>query len=406
MPDLPLRRGGSPPTGPRTLEGFSSAFEAIDVASPTGGAWLEFARQNVGGDVGLPRPLMAPHVRRLALELARSSGVVARFARAEALALLRCSGYADLVDDVVRGIILAPDAQSYWDLLVALAERPTPRLLHWLGGLLADPSDYRARGASYAIQALLVRGGLDRESWSGLIGHVGTAWRGGAVTADRRAMLGQLWAALPAQLQSDALASCRPDPAARPAPTVWSRSRENQHYVLAESLARTVTRRSGHREEPLLARLVFEAMYDPRGVRMSSATSLLAFSPFAGELVRVLLEHRDGLPDATGRQQALRVAAFCHSGEAPESVERLLDSDDDLELQAALTMAGRGSRPLPRRAVERGLSGDELTVRRTLHCLGLTGDDRLDAIAVDEARESWIRDGARWWREQGPRVAT
>ena len=74
---------------PSSLECFSRAYEAIDVAAPTGGAWLEFARQHAGNVVGLPRTLMEPQVRRLCLELARSTGL-ARFTRLEALAMLRC----------------------------------------------------------------------------------------------------------------------------------------------------------------------------------------------------------------------------------------------------------------------------------------------------------------------------
>jgi hypothetical protein len=54
-----------------------------------------------------------------------------------------------------------------------------------------------------------------------------------------------------------------------------------------------VAERLDQPEDPLLSRLLFEAMFDPRGVRLSNATRHLAYSPFSAELVRVLLAERD-----------------------------------------------------------------------------------------------------------------
>jgi len=387
---------------PPTLERFSLAFEAIDVASPTGGAWLELARQHSGTGVGLPRTLMEPQVRRLSLELTRSTGL-ARFTRLESLALLRCSAYGDLVDEVVRGLVLAPHAQNTWDLLVVLAERPTPSLLDWMATLLRHESTYLARGASYGLQAMLVRGGLGLEEWTGLLPHLELAWHEADGDPARRAVLAQLWAALPPQLQARAQEACRQESAAPPGPTVWTRSRQNRHYLLAESLAGAATGLMGHPEEPLLARLLFEAMFDPRGVRMSHATSLLAFSPFADALVRVLLEPPTG-PLDVGVAAGLRVAAFCHTGEVPAGVRPLLASESAIDLQHVLTFFSHGSRPLPQPTLDRGLAGDEITVRRTLYCLGLTGDQRLSGLAADPALPASTRGGAGWWVETGPRI--
>ena len=177
---------------------------------------------------------------------------------------------------------------------------------------------------------MLVRGGLGLEEWTGLLPHLERAWHRADDDPVRRTVLAQLWAALPAQLQARAREACRDESAAPPGPTVWTRSRQNRHYLLAESLARAVTVSVGHPEEPLLARLLFEAVYDPRGVRMSSATTMLAFSP-SPSLVRVLLEQPDGLLDASWAA-ALRVAAFCHTGEVPPG-GGCWGTDDEAELR-------------------------------------------------------------------------
>ncbi len=388
---------------PRTLDALSRACEAVDVTAPTGGAWLEFARQHAGG-LGLPRAPMAGHVRRLSLELTRSTAT-ASLTRQEALVLLRCSLYGDLVDEVVRPITLEPDAQSYWDLLSALSDRPTVSLLEWAASLLSDPSLYRMRGASYALQNMLVVGGLDLEDWCALAPHLREAWAEGEADPARSEVLGQLWAALPPPLQSRIPATCSPEAAARPGgPRVWSRSRQNLHYGFADSIARSVATRRDHPEEPLLGRLVFEAMFDPRGVRLSNACTLLAVSPFAADLVAVLLEERDRCPDAMSRAAALRVAAYCHAGENVPGVGSLLESGDAADFEHALSMHARSGRPLPQAAVDRGLAADEVTARRTLYALGLAGDQRLSAIADQASLPSWVRGGARWWLEQGSRL--
>jgi hypothetical protein len=176
------------------------------------------------------------------------------------------------------------------------------------------------------------------------------------------------------------------------------------HYAFATAIARDAVAHRGQPDDPLLARLLFEAMFDPRGVRMSSASLLLASSPYATEVARLLVEQRGLSPDEGSRASALRVAAFCHvDGDLP-GAEELLDSADDIELVHGLTMLGRGGRPLPHSAVERGLTGDEMTVRRTLTCLGMAGDDRLAGLAQDPGRNADVRAGAGWWLAHGPRV--
>jgi transcriptional regulator with XRE-family HTH domain len=189
------------PSGTRSLERFSEAFEAIDQEAPSGAAWLEFAAHHADpAGFGLPRTEMAPRVRRLASELCRSSRG-ARYTRLEALSLLRCSPYGELVEEVLRPLILEPHAQNYWDLFNALGERPTPSLLDWCGSLLRDTSLYRAQGASYVIQSLLVLGGLDRATWLVLIDHAERARLEAGDDPARKAMLVQLYDALPPRLR-------------------------------------------------------------------------------------------------------------------------------------------------------------------------------------------------------------
>jgi hypothetical protein len=391
-----------------SLDDFSRTCDAVGADAPTGGAWTEFAHQHRSGRYGLSTGLMEPYVRRLALEIPRAVGP-ARFTRHAALVALHTSAYGDLVGQVVRQVVEDPAAQNFWDLMDVAAHRPTPNLLMLAADLLRSDSTYRVLGATYGLQSMLVQGGLTLEEWGELVPHLHPAWEAAADDAVRRAALTQLGAALPPPLLERLRESCRLPPPPPPGPRTWSRTRDNVHYAFTTSVAGEVVRHRRQPEDPLLARLLFEAMFDPRGVRMSSATVLLACSPYAADVARVLVGQRDACPDESSRAAALRVAAFCHVDGDLAGAEALLDSPDNAGpdnagLVAGLTMLSRSRRPLPQATVERGLGGDELTMRRTLTCLGLLGDERLGVLAGDPARPDDVRAAARWWLAQGPRV--
>lgn len=395
-----------PPARPEpmalSLERFSDSVEAITAEHPCGGAWLEFARHHASdAGFGLPTSLMEPQVRRLADELCRSVAVTARSTRYEALALLRCSAYGDLVDSVLREMVLEPGAQVVDRLTSVVADQPTPALLQWAGTLLRHRSIQVARGASYALQGMLVTGGLPVTDWERLLPQFEDAWHDDGGDATRRAMLTDLCAALPASLQERIRRTCQVEPPTPPGPQVWSRSRSNAHYAFARSIAGAACARLRHHEEPLLERLLFEAMFDPRGVRRSNAPLWLASSPFARVLAPLLVERRGDGPDAASRTAALRIAVWCHGGEEVPGAEALLDSRDAGEFEAAAAISGRSGRRLPQDALEWGLAGSESTVRSTLQALAMAEDPRLAGLATDPRLAESTRRAVRWWAERG-----
>jgi hypothetical protein len=391
-----------------SLERFSESFEAITAEGPSGGDWMRFARHHASGrGFGLPTTLMETHVRRLADELCRSAAVAAELPRYEALAQLRCSVYGDLVGTVLRELILDPDAQVVYPFTSVLSEHPTPALLHWAGTMLRHESIVVAQGASYALQSMLVIGGLTVEDWESLVPQFTSAWHDDGSDAARRTLLADLCAALPPSVQAQVRSTCCPVEVEAPAgPQVWSRGRRNGHYRFARSIAGAACAQLGHHEEPLLERLLFEAMFDPRGVRMSNASLLIASSPFAGVLAPLLVERRGDGPDEASGYAALRVAASCHAGEELPAADPLLASADPTEFELAAAIVGRSGRWLPHEALERGLSGAETTTRMTLHGLGMAADPRLVDIAADRRRSDSARRGARWWAERGGRILT
>lgn len=391
-----------PPSKP-DLERFSRACRAVDADQPTGGDWLEFSHQHTDvSPFGLPDHLMAPHVRRLALELCRSVGL-ARFLRWESLLWLRTTAYGDLVAEVVKDVLRDPGIQIVDDLASAVVERPSKSVVAWAGGLLCDPSALVVRAVSYAIQSMLVTGGLELSDLESLPPAFDRAWRVAEGDQVRREALSALRAALPPPVQRQLTADGPSHPSA-PGPKVWTRDRQNAHYGFVTSLAREVTTARGLPDDPMLARLLFESMYDPRGVRMTTSTLLIAGSPYAAELVHVLLARRGCGPDDGTRQAAARVAAFCHVGEELPDVASLLCAPDPHEFQHALRIFGDAGHHLPESALERGFDGDEMLVCHTLTALGRAGDPRLEKIAADAARPGNVRATAAWWLRHGPRI--
>lgn len=389
---------------PGSLERFSAAYEAVTERAPTAGAWVTFALEHAGiGGFGLPRTLMEPQLRRLADELGRSFGRT-RATRYEAMALLRCSAYGELVEEVLRELLLDPDTQRVYDLTSVLSEQPTTALLAWFGDLLRHESILVTRGASYALQNMLVVGGLGAATWASLVPAYVRAWREAHDDPDRRAVLHQLCGALPPRVQAGIKDACDLPRETGTGPRVWTRSRDNAHYEFARSIALEACARVGHRDEPLLARLLFEAMFDPRGARMVSSSILVASSPFCGPVVQLLVERRHEGPDDASRLAAMRVAGFCHQGEELPRVATWLTSRDPAEFEFALGTHARTGTRLPQESLERGLAGDELLVNRTLYAAGMATDPRLRDLARRTDVSDQVRRGARWWAAREGRV--
>ena len=393
------------PTPEDSLERFSEACHAVERESPGAGDWLAFSRYHADRvPFGLPAHLMEHHVRRLALELCRSVGLP-RFVRYEALLALRRSPYDEVLAEVVGDVLRDPGLQVVDDLVNNVAELPTPAVVAWTARLLQDRSIYLVRAASYAIQSMFVTGGLDLDEWGELPPALDAAWSAAQDDPVRRETLSQLWAALPPPLRTSVTGAGRPDAPAAAGPRVWTRTRQNLHYEFATSLAHDVTARRDLPDDPLLTRLLFEAMFERRGVRMATSTVLLALSPLSTDLVSVLLARRTHGPDGSSAAAVARVAAFCHfSGDLPDGVDSLLSSTDPADFRHALTFLGRSAQPLAPETLARGLRGDELTVRSTLVALGLGGDPRLAEVAVDPAVPAATQGAAGWWLRNGSRV--
>ncbi|WP_110207381.1 hypothetical protein [Nocardioides daejeonensis] len=385
-----------------TLEDFSECCDRVDDA-PEGADWLRFAEHHVTGTRGLPLSAITPHLHHLAEELGRAVAV-GYTTRYEALAKFRCSEYGAAVADVIREIVLEEGNQVHADLLSAASERPTPELARWCGELLLHDREDLARSAGLAIQNMRSVGGLPRAAWTDLAAVFADACNRTVGDEGRRTALAQTLAACDPGFR-ETVAGLLTTPLEPPRrPVAWTRDRRNLHYTLATEYAERVA--AGRPGEPMLARLIFELLYDFRATHAVTSSFLLNASPFSPDLQPVLFEAALDGPDETTRHGA--ASAFANlmlPWEATAgTVEPWLASADPVIRSAGLGMAAQSGLRLPAATLADALSEGGAVRRSALFAAGMTAHPLLTTLAEDPAMPGDLRAAARWWLRTGPRL--
>lgn len=394
----------SPGVDPIDLAAFDDLVDMVSGPGATVGTWLRFAREHEAPrGYGLTGSQMRPLVGKLASELGRSVGA-AYVGRYEALARLRCSAYAEVVEDVVRALALAPDAQVCFDAISAVSELPTVGLLTWAGELLSHDSLRLLRSGDILIQNMRSVGGLDDEVWKALVEPFLAACDRASGDQPRRVILTKLFKNLPPATRASILSRMSGPLEPISVPRDWTKTRRNVHFAIASRLAAETSSAAGLPEEPMLARLLFEALYDFRGPRSACAAFLVLASPFAEAVHQPLCEaavHATDPATQEGSRGAVRMMQSPTS--RPVLDDWLLSPDVDL-VRTAYVLAGQAGQLLADEQLEAGLAGDPDTVHRVLYGAGMAGDPRLLGISLDPGRPAAVREAAAYWVREGSRV--
>lgn len=392
-----------PHVPPPTLTGFSAAVDGVRDA-PDGHDWLRFAEYHAASPFGLTAADARPLVAQLASEVNRAAGSAYQL-RYEALAKLRCSAYDRLVDEVVRTAVAAPGMQRPADLLSAVTELPTPELVVWCGDLLGHPSWQIARAGCLGLQNMRSVGGLDQADWMPLVTPLAEACRASVGDPLREPILSGTLASLPSSVRS-AVHDLLDRPLAPPRRAIaWTRSRRNAHFSQAAGMAAALCADHGDgADEPMLARFLFEILYDFRATHVVTTSFVLAASPY-GRAARELLGRTvlDG-PDETTRHGAAYAFANLMLPFDEVDPSPWLAADDPVVRGAGLTIAGFAGAALPPDLLDRCLAEGGEAAHDALFAAGMSGQPELAAIAADPGQPAAIRDGAAWWLREGPRV--
>ncbi|MFT4287301.1 hypothetical protein [Nocardioides sp.] len=391
----------SPYRPPASLDDFTAVVAAV-CDRPTAGNWLRFAEHHSDGPFGLPAGSVRPLVSQLASELGRGLGA-AYYCRYEALARLRCGLYADVVLDVVREQVLADGAQRPFDLMSAVSEHPTPELMTWFGELLLTSDSVPLfRATCLGIQNVRGVGGLGERDWSAMVPAYAEACRRYAEDEARGETLVNTLAACPPEFRRRVAALLDwPLPPQR-RPRSWTADRRNVHFRYACEIAAEVAR--GRPGEPMLARLVFELIFDFRAANAVTSAFLLGASVFAEDLVAALESVSLHGPDVTTRHGAGSAFGNLMLPPRTSDVEPWLSSDDPVIQQTGLALAGYGGIRLDATRLRRYLGGGPNLAGRALFSAGMSEHPALADVARDTSLPRDIRQGAAWWLEEGGRV--
>lgn len=389
------------PTGLARLDGL---LERVHAGEATGGDWLTLARGLSIDQVWVvPSRHVRPLVDRLLREVVRAVGT-AYVTRYEAIAVLRRGGYADLVEDAVRAMIAEEGAQLVAiTVLCAAAEQPSARLLAWVASLLSDPVLPVLRGAALAMENMRAIGGIAEDDWRVVVPHFWAAYEAGAAQPERGQVLTTLYKNLTPALRREIQEGLSGPLTPVYVPASWAADYRNVHYAVCERLAQDVTATLGLGEQPLVARMLFELIYDFRGTRVHAAAFLLMASPLVDALqCRLACLSVEGF-DETTRAGALRGLRHLQVPRGREQLQTWFDGTRPHDSPQALLVAGNAGLRLDDVLLDQAVDDSTLSLT-TVECLGLVRHPALAAVAEDPRRSEAVRASAGWWLQVGGRV--
>jgi hypothetical protein len=175
--------------------------------------------------------------------------------------------------------------------------------------------------------------------------------------------------------------------------------------------ARDVARPDGEREEPMLERLVEEALAHRVAERRFQAALSIALSPYrtrvARGAARLLLDGVAGDPSLGDRVLVLlTVVATEEQRDLMRSLAEDPSSPHHVGALVALAHIPPSGVPAPVDLwpFRSPQDAEQETLRAAVYCAGMTGDPVLKQLQVDESQPEWVRIAAGWWLREGPAI--
>lgn len=384
-----------------TLAGFTTAVDTVQSSDPSAQDWLRFAEYHVLTSFGMPAHTIRPLVARLTDEVGRAAGLAYQL-RYEALSKLRCSPYADVVGQAIRDAVGQPGMQRPADLLSAITELPTPELVDWCGELLSHESWVLARAGCLGIQNMRSVGGLRRTDWLPLVPVYAAACDAAAGDPLRQPILSATLAGCPPEFRT-AVRSLLTEELVEPRrAAAWTRTRRNHHYTYAAALAAEIA--DAGAGEAMLARLLFEVLYDFRATHVTTSSFLLVASPFADQVRELICRSALEGPDETTRHGA--AFAFANLMIPFETADPApwLASDDPVLRGAGLSICGFAGVALEHALLHELVRREDQVGYEAMFAAGMSQQPELAGLASDASLPASVRAAASWWQQAGGRI--
>lgn len=387
--------------GPPELDDVDRAVAPVLVDGPVAGAdWLHFCDVALAVRPGLPTGLVRPLVDRLVSEVSRSV-FTAYLTRHEGLALLRCGQYADVVLASIRDYLAEPGTQVVADAMNLVTEHGDDAALELVVPYLEHQDPGLVRGAVLALTNFDVMHGLTTGQWRTVLDALLAASRGDGVADgddQRWPHLSRLWQLLPHDLRSAHEAGLgrplRPPDAAAP-----ERGRRRREEDFSRDVADRVCDALGIARQPVLARLVQEATFDPPSPRGFTSALLLMASPMRGALGAALGEASRDQPDPFVQEASAGLLVAIGDRRAVPHATRWLHSGDPALMEPGLIALAHVREPIDGALLAALLDRPDQVGSRALYYAGMTGHDAMGRLAADPDHPR--HRGALWWQRHG-----
>ena len=395
----PDRDPGPPVTSVREM---SRLTDLVSGPGTTGGEWLAWARAlSQPGAIGLPERQAEKLIATLASELGRSAshGYPTRY---EAMALLRCGPYGDVVLSVAQDVVGDPHVQVLYDLMSAVGEAATPEAIAWCLGLLEEDRELLVVGGALALENMAEVSGR-ADFWGTLVEPLVDLLDRHPEDSPQNQWVSHLVRLVPKEVLD--LAGRTPRRRLAPEAKIrdWSRSRLNRHWSDCQARARAVTEATGLPDQPVLARLLFDIAIGPHETRAVTSYMLLGalghFRVPVGEHVAELAEHH---PDPVVRDRAGRRLIGVLHGEYCDLADRWLLDGSQEDRNRALLLAGAAGHEVPENLLRAAVADGAFAP--ALYAAGMAGHPCLPGLAEDRTLDESARGAARWWIAHGGRI--
>ena len=391
-----LSREGARPVSRAALSGALGEWEArVAVGAMSGAEWMHVADE-IARPMGpvLPPSMLRAWVDQLVSETMRSVRH-AYTTRTHALSVLltdRAAGHVVL--DAVAAVTAQPGAQSVTNLLPVLGHSSDPRVLHWLIEHFEHTEGAQMWGAAYGLLHQICNGRMPADLVPRVAGAALKAagdgpGRGGPAFAVAQRISAQLTQQVSARLGYYA------------APTMAGARVQSPAGL---SAYRAAALRASGLDDPLLDRLLREALSPDFVERQHHSSLLLAASPYRTVVAQVAAEQVAKPSGPYAAHAAAHLLAYVAGAEQRERLVELLAAvpEERVGLLAALAYAGG----VPPRVDLAALAADPELAPAAVHAAGMSNHPDLARMAASpQPAGAPAQRSARWWQQTGHAVS-
>jgi hypothetical protein len=391
---------------------FQVALDATVDGEPVGADWLDVASFALTheDEAILPTSVWRSLVTRVVRDLGQSVGPAYSLRSEAALLLARHRHAQPVLLHAIGRFVTIPDSVFVADQIALLLDIDGPQAGDLVLRLLEQPPGQTRYGAAWVAAGKLYRRQFDDRQLERLERVVVRLVRTyGLDDGGLFNRLTDLVAALPVVMQERISRAITHDPllaAARESAThTWSRE------TMRDTCA-AIARPGGERDDPMLDRLVEEALFHRLAERRLHSSLALAQSPYADRVAAGaagLVRRADADPHLV--EKAMVLLTFVATEQQRDLLCDVADDPTSPNRVSALVSVAHLP-PAPGRAripsLRAALAGDppvgQPVARAAIYVAGMTSDPALQQVAEDPAVPKWVRRTAVWWLRAGPAI--